>query len=282
MRTKHFLTAIILLLGVTFMSCEKDEGAKPEILNFELGYENSGIGYLGSDLHIEAEIIAEGKIDRVIIEIHHEGEHGKKTLSIVLDEHEWEVDTTYTKFYGLKNTNFHEHIDIPLWAEAGEYHFHMKVVDLEGNQTEKETELEIMAPEDSVPPTITINSAPRENQSYTNGETISIAGSVADDKALGGIYIGLVRISQNLTDAEVNATNTITLLHTHDFDNPTSYSFNASIVVGAAQDNNNTPKPITGDIAWQTADYYIVVKCKDAFGGNWTFSQHYPITISLE
>ena len=284
MKKTLLLLSFAILGGITLSSCDKDEMAKPRILNFELGYENSGIGYLGSDLHIEAEIIAEGKIDRVIIEIHHEGEHGHKSFSKVLhhDDHKWEVDSTYTKFYGLKNTTFHEHIDVPLWAEVGEYHFHMKVIDLEGNQTEREADLEIMAPEDDVPPTITITSAPAENQSFANGETISIEGTVSDDKALGGMYIGLVRVNQNLTDAEVNSSNTITLLHTHTFDSPSSHSFNASIVVGAEEDNNITPKPITGDIAWQSTEYYILVKCRDAFGGNWTFSQHYPITINIE
>jgi hypothetical protein len=74
--------------------------------------------------------------------------------------------------------------------------------------------------------------------------------------------------------------NTITLLHTHEFDSHTAHNFSASINVGAAQDNNITPKDIAGDIAWQSGNYYIVVKCKDAFGGNWTFSSHYPIVIN--
>jgi len=144
MKNKLLLIAFIILTGLSLSSCTKV--AHPEILNFELGYENSGIGYLGSDLHMDAEIIAEGKIDRVIVEIHYEGDHGKKSVSLILHGEEWEVDTTYTKFSGLKNTSFHEHIDIPLWAEVGEYHFHLKVIDMEGNVAEKEAELEIKTP----------------------------------------------------------------------------------------------------------------------------------------
>jgi hypothetical protein len=90
----------------------------------------------------------------------------------------------------------------------------------------------------------------------------------------------LVREGQNLADANVDATNTITILHTHDFDSPTSHSFSAGIIVGANQDNNITPKDITGDIAWQSSNYYILVKCKDQFGGNWAYSSHYPIIIN--
>ncbi|NBC83927.1 MAG: DUF4625 domain-containing protein [Bacteroidetes bacterium] len=151
---------------------------------------------------------------------------------------------------------------------------------LDGQQTTVEEELEIQQPDDAIAPEITISNAPTNNQEFGNGETISISGSVSDDKALGGMYIGLVRTDQNLTDSEVNATNTITLLHTHEFDSHTAHNFYASINVGAAQDNNITPKDITGDIAWQSANYYIVVKCKDAFGGNSTFSSHYPIVIN--
>ena len=282
MNTRIFLVAIAFIAGLFFTSCEKDDetSPKPVITLTELGYENSKIGYAGTDLHIEAEVVAEGKIDKVTIEIHPEGEHEEKSSSTTLHEGEWEVDTTFTEFSGLKNTTFHKHIDIPVNAEVGHYHFHFIVIDMDGQQTLVEEELEIQLPDDAIAPEINISSAPTNNQEFNNGETISISGSVSDDKALGGMYIGLVRTDQNLTDAEVNATNTITLLHTHEFDSHTAHNFSSNINVGAAQDNNITPKDITGDIAWQSANYYILIKCKDAFGGNWTFSSHYPIVIN--
>jgi hypothetical protein len=144
MKSKILSFVLIFLAVFVMSSCTKE--ANPEILNFELGYDNSGVGYLGADLHMDAEFIAEGKIDKVIVEIHHEGDHGKKSVSLILNGEEWGVDTTYTKFSGLKNTKFHEHLEIPLWAELGEYHFHLKVIDMEGNVAEKEAELEIKAP----------------------------------------------------------------------------------------------------------------------------------------
>ncbi len=259
-----------------FTSCEKDEvpTAEPVVNLTELGYDNNKVGYLGTDLHIEAEIVAEAGIDKVTIEIHPEGEHDPDG-----HDHGWEFEVTFDKFSGLKNTTFHEHIDIPVTAEAGDYHFHFAVTDLDGRQTIAEAELEVKQPDDATAPTMSITSAPSNNQVFDNGETITISGTVSDDKALGGMYIGLVREDQNLTNAEVKATNTITLLHTHDFDSPASHSFSASIVVGASQDNNITPKDIIGDIAWQSGNYYILVKCKDAFGGNWAFSERYPIVL---
>ncbi len=140
-------SAILLAAVVIMTSCGKTE--KPEIGSFELGYENSKIAYVGGDLHINAEVVAEGTIDRIHIVIHPEGEHGKKGVRSAMDEGEWEVDTTYTKFSGLKNTTFHEHIEIPMDAEPGDYHFHFEVTDMEGYQTVIEEELEIKIPDDA-------------------------------------------------------------------------------------------------------------------------------------
>jgi len=270
MNAKIKIIAVILAAAsiVFFNACKKDKDeetvTKPKITLSELGLNNSKIGYIGSDLHIEADIIAEEKINTVIVEIHPEGSAN------------WEFDTTYTEFSGLKNATFHKHIDIPLIALAGDYHFHFSVTDMIGNKSLVESEFEIKQPADSVHPVISISTAPTTNQIFTNGQTISITGSVSDNIALGGMYIGLVRADQGLTDEQVNDGNTITLLHNHNFPNPTLYNFTASIIVGAAMDNNITPKPIT----WTPGNYYILVKCKDAFGGNWTFSSHYNIVIN--
>ena len=145
MRTyKPFLLITALAFSFTFISCQKDEEIKaPEFTVFELGYDNSGTAVIGEDLHIDAEIFAEGKVSDVRVTIHHEGDH----LKTILVDEEWEYDSTYTTNYtGAKNIDFHEHIDIPATAEAGDYHFHIIVTDMEGNRTEKEAELEILAP----------------------------------------------------------------------------------------------------------------------------------------
>lgn len=280
MKRNHLIWIAIVLISLFLSSCDKDETIPvPEITLTELGYDNSQIAYAGSDLHIEAEVLAMGRISTITVQIHPEGEDEKSAENILHDD-EWEVDTTYTEFSGLKNTTFHKHIEVPAGAEATTYHFHFIVTDEEGQQSSVEEELEIQYPSDSVFPEVTVSEAPTSGQVFNSGETISISGSVSDDQALGGLYIGLVRADQNLSDSDVGDANTITLLHTHDFEGSDSYNFSVGITVGAEQDNNITPKDITGDIAWQSADYYIVVKCKDAFGGNWTFSDHYPIVIN--
>ncbi len=283
MKQVKFLS-FVLVLALAFQSCKKDEDATlnpPSISNFELGYEDSGETFLGADLHIEAEIIAEAKIDRIQVTIHHEGEHEK----FVYDEEEWEVDSIYTKFSGLKNTEFHEHIEVPAHAEEGHYHFHFNVIDMEGNSTEIERELHVETPSDTEAPVLAITSNPTDGQVFQNSETISISGTVSDNLALGGLYIGLVRVNQSLENVDMIASNTITLLHMHDFDGASEYSFSAEIEVGAAADNNGEPSDLTGDIdggaAWQDGEYYLLVKSPDAFGGGVAFSEKYMVNIEL-
>ncbi len=266
------VAASIAVLGVLGLnSCKEEaETAKPVITLIELGLGNNHIGYIGADLHIEADIIAEGKIDVVSVEIHQE------------DGGTYEIEATFDEFSGLKNTTFHKHIDILADAPAGAYHFHLTVTDLEGNSTTVEEDMTIEELVDDVTPVLTISSAPTEGQSFANGERISIAGTVTDNVTLAGMFIGVVYESDNIADADVTGANTsvIAMLHTHAFDSDTSDSFTASIAVGAANDNNMTPAPIQGANAWRTGNYYILVRVVDA-KGNWTFSQHYPIVVTL-
>jgi len=259
---------LISLFAITLSSCKKEEKevAKPVISDFELGYNNSGTAVLGSDLHLEANIVAEGKIKEIEIHIHFEGAQG------------WEFEKEYKGSYaGVKNTTFHEHINIPLDIDTGTYHFHFKVVDMEGNVAEIERDLIITEPTDATAPVITVSVAPTDNQVFTTGQTINIVGIITEDVAIGGVYIGIVNVNQGLADADVNATNSITLLHTHTFTNPKNFAFNVGLEVGAAEDNNITPKPIS----WESGNFYMLIKSRSAFGSNWAFSQHYPIVINL-
>jgi hypothetical protein len=130
--------------GFFFTSCEQDdEVAKPIITIHELGEGDShGNDYttkIGGELHMDIDIVAEGTIDNIQVRIHPEGEHEKEG-----EREEWELDTTYTKFSGLKNTTFHEHVEIDSTAEAGSYHFDCIVTDIEGNQGSTEADLQIV------------------------------------------------------------------------------------------------------------------------------------------
>lgn len=280
MKKIHLLLyALIMAFAVFTTSCDKDDDVtSPVISNLEVGLANSHTAYLGADLHIEAQILAPGKIANIRIVIHPEGDDDHKSALGIEHSEEWEVDTTFTGVYAnVKNTEFHEHIDIPGNVVAGDYHFHMYVTDLEGNQTFKEADITISAPiADGSLPTVTVTLAPTQNQEFATGASISIAGTIADVQGVAGVYIGLVKEEQNLSNAEVKSSNTITLLHTHDFSDPKNVSFSASIKVGAATDNDITPKAIN----WTSGNYFIVVKTP-AIDGEVGFSARFPVVVRL-
>lgn len=260
----------ILASASLLTSCEDDVSiAKPVIDLLELGLNDSHMAYIGGDLHIEAEIVAEGKISTIEVEIHQE--EGSSD----------EIEVEYDEFEGLKNTTFHKHVDIPKTTVAGTYHCHITVTDMEGNQTTVEDEISIEASEDTTAPVFSIASVPQEGASFSDGETLAISGNVNDDNSLAGMVIALVYTSDNIADTEVLGDNSqvIVMLHTHSFDSSMSHEFSASITIGAENDNNMTPAPITGDNAWKSGSYYILAKAKDA-QGNWAYSSHYPITIN--
>lgn len=135
-----------------FVACEK-ETAKPVVDILEVGMNNSKTVVAGNELHVEASIVAEGKIDNIRVMIHTEEEgedhdhvQAMKVAAASAHEGEWEVDSVYTGMYvNLKSTTFHEHIDVPDETEPGIYHLHLYVTDLEGNQTMDEEEFEVQA-----------------------------------------------------------------------------------------------------------------------------------------
>lgn len=141
MKTKklHFLPILFIGFVTAFTSCSKDDpdpaSSVPTIDLSEVGSGNSKTVLAGSDLHLEAQIEAEGLIQRIDIEIHQE-------------EGDFEITESYTegKYIGVKSIEFHEHIDIPKEAPAGNYHLHFTVTDKAGNSTVAEAELIVNSP----------------------------------------------------------------------------------------------------------------------------------------
>lgn len=118
-------------------SCGDDDDdlpAKPSITLTEVGHDNAKHCHPGHDLHLEADVVAEGLIQRIDVDIHEENGGSFK------------IEKSYTdgKYIGIRNTEFHEHIDIPAEAPLGEYHLHFTVTDKNGQQTTVESELNIV------------------------------------------------------------------------------------------------------------------------------------------
>ncbi|PWG79409.1 hypothetical protein DDR33_16705 [Pararcticibacter amylolyticus] len=136
MKTMKQFLCLLIFTGTFFTACKKDdpEYMPPVIDGLEVGLRNSKIAHPGSDLHIEAQISAPGTIKSVVLSIHPENGSG------------WELNTTYTEdLEGLKNAEFHKHVDVPAEAPLGDYHGHLKVTDQSGQVTEVEFELVLVS-----------------------------------------------------------------------------------------------------------------------------------------
>ena len=148
---KNMLYAALMLLtvftAVCLTACGSDENddvvvAAPVISNVEVGSDhdnaNNHQAVRGDDMHIEAAILAEGLTSRIDIEMHQE------------EGASYKIEKSYTsgKYIGVRNTVFHEHIDIPEDAPTGVYHIHFTVTDQLGQQTTSEVENVIVAEDD--------------------------------------------------------------------------------------------------------------------------------------
>ncbi len=129
------IMALVSVMTVSLNSCdkEKDTVAKPQITLTEVGHDNSGHAHPGHDMHLEADVVADGLIASINVEIHQE-------------DGSFEIEKSYTegKYIGVRNIEFHEHIDIPEDAPLGEYHLHFTVTDKEGQQSVAQAHVEIV------------------------------------------------------------------------------------------------------------------------------------------
>lgn len=143
---KSYSFAAALLLGLftlVFTSCDKDkvDTPKPVIKLEEVGAKNSKTVKAGSDLHLEAEIAAEALIAKIEVVIS-SSKDGKKLVNEVF---------TKSKYINVKNTTFHEHIDIPETIEAGDYKLSFVVTDKLGQSTTAESDITVLAKDAGAP-----------------------------------------------------------------------------------------------------------------------------------
>jgi len=135
MKTNKIFIAVLCFVAV-LSACKKDKDvviAPPTISGLEVGTSNNKTAYPGNDLHLEAEIEAPGNIANVKLEINPVNGTG------------WKVNTTYTDgFAGLKNAEFHKHIDVPEDAATGDYKVVLSVTDQQGKTTKIESDLKVV------------------------------------------------------------------------------------------------------------------------------------------
>ncbi|MBT0607375.1 DUF4625 domain-containing protein [Aequorivita echinoideorum] len=264
---------IAFLLFLFLLSCSDDDAPAvmpPQIADLEVGLANSREAFIGSDLHLEAAVLAPGLIQTIAVEI------SSQSLS-------WNFQKTWQEeFSGLRNTDFHEHIDISEDAEQGTYTFRIIITDQQGQVVQEEVDLTLLRIEDNVAPTLNMYSTPQNGQQYVEGDVIAVSGMVADNTSLSSLLIVLVREDEGIPDSEINGNhpNVIVMHNIDHFDALDYHEFEAEISVGATFDNNIPPQPITGENDWQSGMYYILAVVTDVVG-NKSVSDRYPIEFSL-
>lgn len=100
----------------------------PKVALAEVGKDDGKTAAAGEELHLEADITAPLKIAGIEVELHN-SDAGYEFTSIFTG-----------KYLGETSVHFHEHIEVPADAPAGEYHLHFTVTDAEGNATTEEVE----------------------------------------------------------------------------------------------------------------------------------------------
>jgi hypothetical protein len=137
MKRTLLITGLILL--TVFNSCKKDDDAnQPVIILHELGHDNEKVGYIGHELHVDADITAPDKIAELRIKI-----QPKAAGTSAHDQLNWSYDSIYTEFTGLRNTLLHKDIKIPEDLDEGDYIFMISVTDQKGRFVSVEEEIEL-------------------------------------------------------------------------------------------------------------------------------------------
>lgn len=307
MKSKKVIAALLLFIA-TFTACKKDNQVEPELPtptleNLELGLGDAGIGIIGQDFHFEGDIVAVDKIDKVEVKML---QKSSETYSKA-----WKHEIVWDQYKGLKNTNIHKHFNIPDDAAAGKYDLIITVYDENGSKLEVKRDFEIYTAANlPVRPTVTgffvhKNWTPfydlhsdkdkMPTNRYKKGDTIHTQVNIAYTKGDGKLYLLLIKKSSNYnprTIEEVDLSKAIVydVMEFKNDESVTNFVFDPAtfttvreippLVIGAEKDNNApNPNTISGNKAWQTGDYNLVLIYK-----NTTYNKtvHKAITFGID
>ena len=288
MKTKISYSLICVHLILFISSCEKDPEpvlSSPSLSNLEVGSGNNQIGVIGRDFHLNADIVAGDKIDLVqviIAPIAGESYAGS-----------WRFELSWEQFKGLKNTNVHQHFDIPLDAFEGKYEFTIRVTDENGTFLEERVEIQLVDPSNlEVDPKLYlwmittdqgdfhyVNESlenPKEVE-FSKGEILNSDATIKHVKGDGRIYLLLIKKDHNHLPesvADIDFSKVIvydTYSHTNqeDVDSFSNVIYDGvggylrpspKLTIGQNTDNNSPGSDLTlGERAWQSGGYYFGV-----------------------
>lgn len=186
MKKSLFFAALMLLSVVTLSltSCDNEDNpsvAKPTAAISEVGEENSKTATAGKDLHLEGDLEAEGLIARIDLAI--ASADGKASV----------VTKSWTdgKYIGVRNTTFHEHIDIPANTPAGKYLLTFTVTDKTGQSTVFKTNLSITVPVDGAPEIKIAETGEGNSKTAVAGHDMHLEADINAPKKIAEIEVEL-------------------------------------------------------------------------------------------
>lgn len=113
MKKKLFIGALALLsvFAMVLTSCDNEDitPSSIEFKNPEFGHDNNKIGIIGGDIHLECDIVSNAKIRIIQVALLKDN---KPVTSQIYDN---------TKYVGVLNTKFHEHLKLSDDLKEGEY-----------------------------------------------------------------------------------------------------------------------------------------------------------------
>lgn len=201
---------LLLVCASVFSACKKAEEiagpqpAMPQLENMEIGLNNSGIGVINRDFHLEADVVAGDKIDVVELRIL---QKPGETYSKV-----WKHEISWTQYKGAKNTNIHKHFMIPADAAEGKYDFIIVVKDENGAVLEVKKEVQLYTAENMpADPTLSIltlfrngdfvfrlkNGADYTGLKFRNGDTVQSQVAISNVKGDGQMHMLMVNKKEN-------------------------------------------------------------------------------------
>ncbi|WP_183906881.1 DUF4625 domain-containing protein [Rufibacter immobilis] len=301
---------LFLLLAVgLFTSCDEDDEPapvlpKPTIDNIEVGLGNNGVGVIGRDFHLNADILAGDKIENVQVRIQ---QRSGETYSKV-----WQHEITWDQYKGAKNAKVHKHFDIPADAAEGNYDFLIMVNNQNGAKLEEKRSI-ILYEEKNLPvnPQLSIfnlfakgepfywdGKFVNAGQKLQKGDVFNSQVAISGVKGDGKMYLLLINKKLNHRPESVEQidfskaivydvyehkgwaaadffTNSIfdpaTFTPVRDFPN---------LTIGAANDNNAPqPSPVNGAKPWESGTYYYGVVYKNT---TYDFSFFHYIELPIE
>jgi len=303
MKNNPLKTLILFgLLSIFATSCKKDN--EPEILaptatNVEIGTANNKQAIRGRDFHLNADVVAGDKIKAVEIKIL---QRTGQTYTAT-----WKFELAWTQYNGAKNTNVHKHFTIPAEAPEGKYDFYFIVWDENGTKLEIKEDFTIIdAANIPVDPKIGrdifsrngnviyyMDTFVEQELIFKKGDEFTAHAQVSEIKGDGILYTVLIKRKANYFPESIDKldfSKAIVISKVEHKGLPSASKIatlrqingvygGETIAIGAEKDGNEPmPNPITGEKAWESGKYNLVILYKN-YTYNSNIYKSIPITI---